>query len=164
MHDRLSVGIIPACTGSTRRPDRRSCSRWDHPRMYGEHHFGLKKGETKRGSSPHVRGARRGNHVWTVYRGIIPACTGSTPSPTPLGTPGRDHPRMYGEHSTPYTCSSRTLGSSPHVRGALRASHGRDGHVGIIPACTGSTVPASTVDIWSMGSSPHVRGAHKTLE
>ena len=33
----IPAGIIPACTGSTRRPDRRSCSRWDHPRMYGEH-------------------------------------------------------------------------------------------------------------------------------
>ena len=30
-------GIIPACTGSTPRPQRRWPSQGDHPRMYGEH-------------------------------------------------------------------------------------------------------------------------------
>ena len=32
-----AVGIIPACTGSTRAAGGRTWSRRDHPRMYGEH-------------------------------------------------------------------------------------------------------------------------------
>ena len=91
----------------------------------------------------------------------------------------RDHPRMCGEHaSCPFVSAKRT-GSSPHVRGALREVAFSGHHVGIIPACAGSTIsamirPAGRRDHPRMcgehtkpaepsmrypGSSPHVRGA-----
>ena len=34
---RVVVGIIPACAGSTRLPVSASPWTWDHPRMRGEH-------------------------------------------------------------------------------------------------------------------------------
>ena len=86
---------------------------------------------------------------------------------------------MCGEHSAIPLYSSTRLGSSPHVRGALRPQ-GRDAAgPGIIPACAGSTVTARWTRSASedhprmcgehfcmainwggrRGSSPHVRGA-----
>ena len=53
-------GIIPACAGSTFRwPPRIRVSR-DHPRMCGEHGTPMYLTPVRTGSSPHVRGARRG--------------------------------------------------------------------------------------------------------
>ena len=88
---------------------------------------------------------------------------------------------MCGEH--PPSCSMLIveLGSSPHVRGALRAGVCRNVGHGIIPACAGSTKKTHTpitlirdhprmcgehVNIKltiqrPQGSSPHVRGAHE---
>ena len=53
-----TVGIIPACAGSTtRRPARIWC--WgDHPRMRGEHACVSRPEHDNSGSSPHARGAR----------------------------------------------------------------------------------------------------------
>ena len=114
----LSTGIIPACAGSTvswriRRPPCR-----DHPRMCGEHNRGSSFGQSHKGSSPHVRGARQACDDALQESGIIPACAGST-------TVGKtkllfiwDHPRMCGEHQTNLSNQQTMQGSSPHVRGA----------------------------------------------
>ena len=50
-------GIIPACAGSTGGVKRLCRSIRDHPRMCGEHYGSLSTTATRRGSSPHVRGA-----------------------------------------------------------------------------------------------------------
>ena len=180
----LSTGIIPACAGSTvswriRRPPCR-----DHPRMCGEHNRGSSFGQSHKGSSPHVRGARQACDDALQESGIIPACAGST-------TVGKtkllfiwDHPRMCGEHFTttgsPY-CSS---GSSPHVRGAPTGDLLGVTIGGIIPACAGSTptatrpsreprdhprmcgehLPDVSLAVPLPGSSPHVRGAQSADE
>ena len=115
----ISLGIIPACAGSTsvtRKPERQS---GDHPRMRGEH-FGAF--------------VERHCRMW-----IIPACAGSTTSASYAAPRTRDHPRMRGEHRSMSSLSSSCPGSSPHARGA-RYTHGTAHHVaGIIPACAGST-------------------------
>ena len=91
--------------------------------------------------------------------GIIPACTGST-LPSRSAQPfGGDHPRMYGEHEHATGVISWFEGSSPHVRGALYGMTDAPVGVGIIPACTGSTVVGSPLLPPLLGSSPHVRGA-----
>ena len=176
----LSTGIIPACAGSTvswriRRPPCR-----DHPRMCGEHNRGSSFGQSHKGSSPHVRGARQACDDALQESGIIPACAGST-------TVGKtkllfiwDHPRMCGEHELGDFAAFLDQGSSPHVRGALRQTQRQGQRPGIIPACAGSTpsntTPRATtrdhprmcgehfnceeVALMRVGSSPHVRGAH----
>ena len=132
-------GIIPACAGSTvswriRRPPCR-----DHPRMCGEHNRGSSFGQSHKGSSPHVRGARQACDDALQESGIIPACAGST-------TVGKtkllfiwDHPRMCGEHELGDFAAFLDQGSSPHVRGARRRQQDHPGSQGIIPACAGST-------------------------
>ena len=73
-----SLGIIPACAGSTLTLAVSRSRARDHPRMCGEHFelgyvlLGVM------GSSPHVRGALSGLSTSTLVPGIIPACAGST--------------------------------------------------------------------------------------
>ena len=177
----LSTGIIPACAGSTvswriRRPPCR-----DHPRMCGEHNRGSSFGQSHKGSSPHVRGARQACDDALQESGIIPACAGSTSWETLRRSSIRDHPRMCGEHSVKHNAKGNDQGSSPHVRGARRRQQDHPGSQGIIPACAGSTsrppdlhtVPRDHPRMCgehplvtssaspSAGSSPHVRGARR---
>ena len=114
-----SLGIIPACAGSTQaRPIPSPASR-DHPRMCGEH-------------GSHDRSVLVGD-------GIIPACAGSTSRRSARTARRWDHPRMCGEHTPFLYVDSASEGSSPHVRGALGFEDFHDFNVGIIPACAGST-------------------------
>ena len=136
----LSTGIIPACAGSTvswriRRPPCR-----DHPRMCGEHNRGSSFGQSHKGSSPHVRGARQACDDALQESGIIPACAGSTPTATRPSREPRDHPRMCGEHFNCEEVALMRVGSSPHVRGAHLDRRLPRRESGIIPACAGSTV------------------------
>ena len=66
---------------------------------------------------------------------------------------------MCGEQSTPSVSSFMTAGSSPRVRGAGGRCTGGQAHIGIIPACAGSSRRYSIVVLFVMGSSPRVRGA-----
>ena len=157
----LSTGIIPACAGSTvswriRRPPCR-----DHPRMCGEHNRGSSFGQSHKGSSPHVRGARQACDDALQESGIIPACAGST-------TVGKtkllfiwDHPRMCGEHELGDFAAFLDQGSSPHVRGALRQTQRQGQRPGIIPACAGST-PTATRPSREPRDHPRMCGEHDT--
>ena len=66
--------------------------------MRGEHVVPVVAGYNLMGSSPHARGARKGEENGTLLRGIIPACAGSTRTEIPRESACRDHPRMRGEH------------------------------------------------------------------
>ena len=135
-----SIGIIPACAGSTPPTIARRFSSGDHPRMCGEHPGITRISLSSTGSSPHVRGALTLTLLSMRTAGIIPACAGSTSLISCTAVLPRDHPRMCGEHTPLARFSTDSGGSSPHVRGA------RDGigiavvAIGIIPACAGSTV------------------------
>ena len=99
--DHGKLGIIPACAGSTIKPDITLEQMRDHPRMCGEHPLTVMWTVMASGSSPHVRGARE---CWRRFRcglGIIPACAGSTRREIRLPHFRRDHPRMCGEHRQP---------------------------------------------------------------
>ena len=127
--------------------------------MCGEHFTAPTIATTRPGSSPHVRGALLRLPARRGRRGIIPACAGSTPRPSPPAPTTRDHPRMCGEHMSVAIMPNAQEGSSPHVRGALgRILHDR-APGGIIPACAGSTERPITRSGIVKGSSPHVRGA-----
>ena len=152
-------GIIPACAGSTPRPSRPRRARGDHPRMRGEHTVSSVSVDTTEGSSPHARGARAERLLREAPGGIIPACAGSTYEVSNLGRVRRDHPRMRGEHSFQAHAGARKGGSSPHARGAHVVAHREGEHVGIIPACAGSTQPPPppTSLAWDH---PRMRGEH----
>ena len=180
MGDR-SRRLIPACAGSTRRSCRPRRSSWAHPRMRGEHGHNFRMRDWANGSSPHARGAPSDGRACSCPRRLIPACAGSTASPSVPSACGRAHPRMRGEHVRILACTSLAAGSSPHARGALEdmflpLEQGR-----LIPACAGSTTSPQASSMrtrahprmrgehlsWivaldrSSGSSPHARGARQ---
>ena len=81
LSEAVHCGIIPACAGSTPQMTHSISITWDHPRMCGEHIVKHVRPCSKRGSSPHVRGARIPSQRQGRLSGIIPACAGSTTLP-----------------------------------------------------------------------------------
>ena len=90
----------------------------DHPRIRGEHTRMAYGRRLSVGSSPHTRGAPDQTPYRRRRNGIIPAYAGSTPPSGPPKQPGRDHPRIRGEHGLSQTERLLATGSSPHTRGA----------------------------------------------
>ena len=115
--ERQNRGIIPACAGNTHNCPCSSQHTGDHPRMCGEHETSLTVLNISTGSSPHVRGTRRGHGFAVVPQGIIPACAGNTHRARAGRRQPRDHPRMCGEHMIWKAIEETGTGSSPHVRG-----------------------------------------------
>ena len=77
-HGRAERGIIPAYAGSTAARWRRSTTRWDHPRVCGEHRGPESRRTRPGGSSPRMRGAPLRSVKVLALGGIIPAYAGST--------------------------------------------------------------------------------------
>ena len=112
-------GIIPAYAGSTLRCRTRCRTRWDHPRIRGEHSKNDNWAIAGAGSSPHTRGAR-------------------ADCPRPC-RPTWDHPRIRGEHVLVVAGFDTDEGSSPHTRGARPPPAETQRRLRIIPAYAGST-------------------------
>ncbi len=155
LSEAVHCGIIPACAGSTPQMAHSISITWDHPRMCGEHIVKHVRPCSKRGSSPHVRGAHCETCPSVFETGIIPACAGSTHSKPTTRSSIRDHPRMCGEHVVSEHLHGHVQGSSPHVRGARHAIFVEFELDGIIPACAGSTP--------RHGSSPACRRDHPRM-
>ena len=154
--------IIPAYAGST--PNLQGGVTWmgDHPRIRGEHLPRDRFRDDRHGSSPHTRGAQipRLSRI-SVFR-IIPAYAGSTRASWWVRLPGRDHPRIRGEHVAAATPEACPEGSSPHTRGARSQAAVGLRVRRIIPAYAGSTTRRTPHGIRDPGSSPHTRGAPPT--
>ena len=127
--------------------------------MRGEHRTVMRSMYSVVGSSPHARGAREHAPAVIAGRGIIPACAGSTSVTNAYGRCKRDHPRMRGEHFMASLFTALSQGSSPHARGALAADAFDSRHVGIIPACAGSTLSRGCMRL-SARDHPRMRGEH----
>ena len=134
-------------------------TRWDHPRIRGEHGRALIRHGGGWGSSPHTRGAPSANCSARRCKRIIPAYAGSTQRSSPSSGTSRDHPRIRGEHVDSSVRNLSSMGSSPHTRGAPP-----DGALvalqrGIIPAYAGSTrVFRDEED--ATEDHPRIRGEH----
>ena len=103
----LPVGIIPACAGNTEFP---------------------REGESlESGSSPRARGTRFSGLQTLQTRGIIPACAGNTALRVDVKNGLWDHPRVRGEHSSSFSETIRSRGSSPRARGTR--DHGQFLHL-----------------------------------
>ena len=135
----VQAGIIPAYAGSTAASSSTRRKRPDHPRIRGEHHSRHVGKRAEVGSSPHTRGAHRHRPARRHRDRIIPAYAGSTSPGSAPSDPGKDHPRIRGEHPWTSFAPSPYAGSSPHTRGARHLPR-RPGVVKrIIPAYAGST-------------------------
>ena len=131
--------IIPAYAGSTPGDDGRPYSRWDHPRIRGEH----------LNITP----------PFLSRSGIIPAYAESTSQFSFRIGSGADHPRIRGEHLMGAVHAQAKTGSSPHTRGALRLVAKQALNTGIIPAYAGST-QAGPDDVRGRRDHPRIRGEH----
>ena len=93
-----TVGIIPACAGSTTWAEYAAAS--------------------DGGSSPHARGAQPGILPSGTHIGIIPACAGSTNLANIPHVGSGDHPRMRGEHSCGWKRAYEDVGIIPACAGS----------------------------------------------
>ena len=195
-------GSSPHTRGARPPPRRRRPRRRNHPRIRGEHDdvsininsdpriipayagstYGLKiLVEAIVGSSPHTRGAPswrtrprprtgdhpriRGEHVaprgeLARVLGIIPAYAGSTGvvGAWILGFEGSSPHTRGAPRASPYSLVS--VRDHPRIRGEHSACRFRQSDTtGIIPAYAGSTVLGFTNLDDHSGSSPHTRGA-----
>ena len=114
-------GIIPAYAGSTPPRASPTSGTKDHPRIRGEHPYGVTRWLDLVGSSPHTRGARRRRIRLPRRTRIIPAYAGSTRTVAGRSCRAGDHPRIRGEHVIVSFAACFQRGSSPHTRGALRS-------------------------------------------
>ena len=119
-----------------------------------------------------------------MERGIIPAYAGNTSMGNPLPSGNGDHPRVCGEHVTPWRDSEAILGSSPRMRGTPEHMELWNKARGIIPAYAGNTriwaharlcsedhprvcgehLAVLDALVLSVGSSPRMRGTHGTTQ
>ena len=153
------TGIIPAYAGNTAICLFSPVSRWDHPRVCGEHHWRKYFYSPYTGSSPRMRGTPASRSLSPRPNGIIPAYAGNTSAPRGAVERIGDHPRVCGEHVPSAAMGMIGSGSSPRMRG----THGR--HIqnrklaGIIPAYAGNT-HASVTGERAKRDHPHVCGEH----
>ena len=175
---RGGVGLIPARAGKTTSIRRHRCSPRAHPRACGENASLDLESSVFIGSSPRVRGKRRGRGRPTDHDGLIPARAGKTRATARKSSGAQAHPRACGENVVPEQAQVDPAGSSPRVRGKLGHDLLGDEADGLIPARAGktpmdsSTTPTRrahpracgenlTRDKWARrraGSSPRVRG------
>jgi len=125
-----------------------------------------------------VRGTVYAIGVDVVSAGITPACAGNRAYCTLGYERGKDHPRMCGEQSTPFSVPPSHSGSPPHVRGTDSEDDVAGLTEGITPACAGNRASGGSQEkqsqdhprmcgeqalavLWpggQLGSPPHVRG------
>ena len=140
----------------------RELSMADHPRIRGEHIKISVTADTKKGSSPHTRGAPLDVQAGLTRGGIIPAYAGSTSTMPGMRPVRPDHPRIRGEHLSVPGAFPLLYGSSPHTRGAHVGGRRRRRVKRIIPAYAGSTVSMTCSPI-VREDHPRIRGEHVIL-
>ena len=155
-------GLIPARAGKTPLSVPRAARGWAHPRACGENDRAAPLDDEGQGSSPRVRGKRRGGVGGAplpgssprvrgkprrrprkrVPAGLIPARAGKTGVlGHPLAQPWA-HPRACGENWRAVSAAAARDGSSPRVRGKRDSVKPLADGGGLIPARAGKTGPA----------------------
>ena len=130
------AGLIPARAGKTVLAALQVARCQAHPRACGENGHFLRASP---GSSPRVRGKRRGYRGDARAGGLIPARAGKTrgrPAPSP---PRGAHPRACGENTPGASHPPLSYGSSPRVRGKRPLESEAQGQARLIPARAGKT-------------------------
>ncbi len=152
--------LTPACAGNTaarKSPIQRTTA---HPRLRGEHLFGLKTVQTVDRSPPRGEHASIARNTGSVRRS--PPCAGNTswldderlpasahpragntaaPAPPDTGRPA--HPRLRGEHSLRVVSQELGHRSPPPARGTLEVAAMGCRCRPLTPACAGNTLAGS---------------------
>ena len=142
--DAKAARIIPARAGRTTSPTGSPPPATDHPRACGANPAVWVSIMATLGSSPRVRGERRGEDLHGRGGRIIPACAGRTNDHTTRHFTPSDHPRVCGANVRRFLTGWADPGSSPRVRGERSPSPPSLLALRIIPACAGRTRCRST--------------------
>ena len=140
-HPRGHVGLIPAHAGKTTPDGGQAGAYRAHPRSRGENDTGDPSEAGASGSSPLTRGKRSYGEAGSTWDGLIPAHAGKTRRRGSRSLPLRAHPRSRGENAAPTPSRTPVEGSSPLTRGKQQTAAQVHGHVGLIPAHAGKTLP-----------------------
>ena len=125
------AGNIPASLGRFALPAV-------HPRACGEHCSQSNSRCTYTGSSPRLRGTYLNQDSVHPQKRFIPAPAGNMPiSPAALDL-SLVHPRACGEHAERGNTFSKSVGSSPRLRGTCLSITWRCGNGRFIPAPAGN--------------------------
>ena len=133
------LGLIPARAGKTWPSQPGHFLIRAHPRACGENGAQTARVLQPGGSSPRVRGKRRGRGRRARARRLIPARAGKTCSIQGDGGSVRAHPRACGENNGAYDQDRMEEGSSPRVRGKPGVAAALVPSTGLIPARAGKT-------------------------
>ena len=133
------IGLIPACAGKTIACRMSLIAVRAHPRVCGENRTEYGSGRHVEGSSPRVRGKPVECLREDRPSRLIPACAGKTCASKWSTAGTRAHPRVCGENCIIFPAPPGIAGSSPRVRGKLRATQEGGALFGLIPACAGKT-------------------------
>ena len=153
--EQVEVRIIPAGAGNASDGPPMPCPAPDHPRGCGERSSCAHAAHESSGSSPRVRGTRRGivaDH--REYR-IIPAGAGNAWGRRRWRPRWPDHPRGCGERCAPTKATRTWFGSSPRVRGTPFPRCRRGCGIRIIPAGAGNASCETNSTPWP---ADHPRG------
>ncbi len=134
-----TIGITPACAGTTSSDNEIFWSRWDHPRVCGDYLSEEEERFINGGSPPRVRGLLAVLQRIMRLIGITPACAGTTETLFNRAAGPGDHPRVCGDYVGVPGFTVPPAGSPPRVRGLLDDQPVGPRHAGITPACAGTT-------------------------
>ena len=142
----LGARLIPARAGKTRLHKMHVLTIQAHPRACGENFTKRDRPHMSNGSSPRVRG-KQPRAVRAVGRcRLIPARAGKTRRVGHPRPPSPAHPRACGENKCMSLQSTRSVGSSPRVRGKRTAPEGGLPRCRLIPARAGKTFAGAPYD------------------
>ena len=116
-----------------------------HPRVCGELVVAPRRHASGVGSSPRVRGTLHAAPSAALVIRFIPACAGNSSSACMLSAMDTVHPRVCGELPSLSMPPSRSIGSSPRVRGTRCRRRGPSRRLRFIPACAGNSPPVALV-------------------
>ena len=137
--------FIPACAGNSQRNGNGMAICPVHPRVCGEQDSIDAPLPTIDGSSPRVRGTDLAAYLTPIRWRFIPACAGNSFSILASSGFASVHPRVCGEQLPSASPQSSSSGSSPRVRGTVRARPSAGRSERFIPACAGN----SRLRIWN---------------
>ena len=173
--------FIPAPAGNTAPRQRQDQRHAVHPRACGEHESSPGPLWPPPGSSPRLRGTRRGWAPVPRRHRFIPAPAGNTLARRKFARATAVHPRACGEHQDQRGSCWRPNGSSPRLRGTRPGGGFVHQRKRFIPAPAGNTLNhapqhrssavhpracgehlvTTTFTTCTSGSSPRLRGTRR---
>ena len=141
---------IPACAGEAWSAVKPASIRRVHPRVCGGSVFSMTLAQSSEGTSPRVRGKPASRFRTSSINRYIPACAGEASTTSSGMVRPKVHPRVCGGSCNPDQSASRSIGTSPRVRGKPHRAPALPDRAGYIPACAGEALVAnnSALFLW----------------